>query len=206
MDEGTMLAWASVRERPPSCPLRWRYVGRWGARDMKTRTKWAPGLAVLVAVVAIGCGASHPDRRTEPCRAKDLRPDADARKFGAFQPQGGAAVGGVVLTNRGSGPCVLRGRPVVELRPTYGQRQRLVKGTLPAPSPRVRTVLLRPGESAVVGLSWANCCRKSIPSALRIRLPGDGEIALLNPGAPQCLAPGRPTVVGVEPFAHIPAA
>jgi hypothetical protein len=202
MDEGTMLAWASVRERPPSCPLRWRYVGRWGARDMKTRTKWAPGLAVLVAVVAIGCGASHPDRRTEPCRAKDLRPDADARKFGAFQPQGGAAVGGVVLTNRGSGPCVLRGRPVVELRPTYGQRQRLVKGTLPAPSPRVRT----PGESAVVGLSWANCCRKSIPSALRIRLPGDGEIALLNPGAPQCLAPGRPTVVGVEPFAHIPAA
>ena len=170
-----------------------------------SRPRLTRNLAVLVAVVAAGCGAGHHDRRAEPCLAKDLRPDADARKFGAFQPEGGAAVGGVVLTNRGSGQCVLRGRPAVELRPTYGQRQRLVEGTEPAPSPRVRTVLLGPGQSAVVGLSWANWCRKKIPSILRIRLRVDGEIDLRNPGAPQCLAPGRPAVIGVEPFAHVPA-
>jgi hypothetical protein len=95
---------------------------------------------------------------------------------------------------------------VVELRPTYGQAQRLVHGTEPAPSPPVRTVLLRPGHSAVLGLSWANWCRKKIPSTLRIRLLGDGEIALRNPGAPPCLAPGRPAVIGVEPFARVPTA
>src|SRR6266550_2459321 len=157
-----------------------------------SRPRLTRSFAVLVAVVAAGCGAGHHDRRAEPCLAKDLRPDADARKFGA-------------LTNRGSGQCLLRGRPAVELRPTYGQRQRLVEGTEPAPSPRVRTVLLRPGQSAVVGLSWANWCRKKIPSMLRIRLRGDGEIDLRNPGAPQCLAPERPAVIGVEPFAHVPA-
>lgn len=120
-----------------------------------------PSVAVLVAVVvAVGCGAGHPDTKAQPCRAKDLRPDADARKFGAFQPQAGAAVGGVVLQNQGSRRCVLRGRPVVELRPTYGQAQRLVQGTEPAPSPPVRIVLLRPRHSAVLGLSWANWCRK----------------------------------------------
>jgi len=66
-----------------------------------SRPRLTRNLAVLVAVVAAGCGAGHHDRRAEPCLAKDLRPDADARKFGAFQPEGGAAVGGVVLTNRG---------------------------------------------------------------------------------------------------------
>jgi Domain of unknown function (DUF4232) len=171
-----------------------------------SRTLSIPSFAALLVGVTVGCGAGHPAAKAESCRPQDLRAGADARKFGAFQPQGGAAVGGVVLLNRGTGPCILRGRPAIVLQPTYGQAQRLVHGTEPAPSPPVRTVLLRPGQSAVLGLSWANWCRKKIPSVLRIRLPDDGEIAIRNPGAPQCLAPGRPSVIGVEPFARAPAA
>jgi Protein of unknown function (DUF4232) len=188
-------------------PEGWRYLSRrlLGATCLEQPSKVVPIVAAFVAVLAVGC-AGHPDRKAQPCRAEDLRPDADARRFGAFQPQAGAAVGGVVLQNQGSRPCVLRGRPVVELWPTYGQAQRLVHGRKPAPSPPVRTVLLLPGHSAVLGLSWANWCGRKIPSRLRIRLPGDGEIALRNPGAPPCLAPGRPAVIGVEPFARVPAA
>jgi hypothetical protein len=195
-----------VGQRAGMSPEGWRYISRRlpGVTYLEQPSKVVPIVAACVAVVAVGC-AGHPDRTVPSCRAEDLRPDADARTFGAFQPQAGAAVGGVVLQNQGSRPCVVRGRPVVELRPTYGQAQRLVHGTEPAPAPPVRTVFLRPGRSAVLGLSWANWCRKRIPSTLLIRLSGDGEIALRNPGVPPCLAPGRPAVIGVEPFARAPS-
>src|SRR2546430_15835853 len=120
-----------------------------------SRPRLTRSFAVLVAVAAAGCGAGHHDRRAKPCLAKDLRPDAGARKFGAFQPEGGAAVGGVVLTNRGRGQCVLRGRPAVELRPTYGQRPRLLGGAEPAAPPPGPTGLLGPGPAGAVGASPA---------------------------------------------------
>jgi hypothetical protein len=96
--------------------------------------------------------------------------------------------------------------PPVKLRPVYGQRQRTVDGIEPEPSPPIRTVLLRPRQSAVLGLSLSNWCRKEIPSVLQIRFLGGGEIALRNPGVPPCLLPGRPTVIGMEPFARVPPA
>src|SRR6266480_1040034 len=52
-----------------------------------SRPRLTRSFAVLVAVAAAGCGAGHHDRRAEPCLAMDLRPDAGARKFGAFQPE-----------------------------------------------------------------------------------------------------------------------
>ena len=118
----------------------------------------------------------------------------------------GNAIGGVVFTNTTRRTCSLSGRPHVELRPSYGVRQIEVVGTEPPPLPQGRRVVLGPGASAVLGLSWTNWCLRKLPSVLQIHLPGDkGTLDLPNPGAPTCLSPGGPTVIGVQTFARTPS-
>ena len=163
-------------------------------------------MRLLRAVVVVGVipwlPTSPPSapapRIAPPCRSVALTARLE------LQGAGGSLVGGVLLTNRGSAPCSLRGRVA----------GRFIGGSDPAgvkliavapqqPEPRVPVPslnALRPGESAFVGVRWTNWCGATAPTALKLRLPsGEGIHLRLGQGAARCDAPSSPSSLALSP-------
>jgi len=154
-----------------------------------------------------------------PCRAAQLRVTGKGLLLVPGASEGGT--GTLVLRNRGPRACSLAGRPAA----------RFVGGTAPPPQrqhalppqplefPRVAppsTVLraLAPGRSAVLSLDWSNWCpragaahggRLQPPKALRLTLPRHGgAVDAGYSSVVPCDHPGRPSTIGMRPFAPEP--
>jgi hypothetical protein len=140
---------------------------------------------------------------------------------GGFQLEPAASGGGtgtVRLRNAGPVACRLAGRPgvrIVGAVPAPAQREQ----PLPAQPPPFPTVLapestllaLAPDASATLEVNWRNWCvprsaRTPVPPrAIRLTLPaGGGTLDAGYNAVPPCDTPGRPSTVGVRPFAPAP--
>ena len=153
------------------------------------------------------------------CRAADLRVAGHGLVLVPGATSGGT--GTLLVRNRGAHACRLTGRPAV----------RFVGGTAPPPQrERARPAdtpafpqlapaagalrALAPGRGAVLRLDWANWCPRASaaalargvapPRALRIALPGGGRLDAPYSAVVPCDHAGRPSVIGVQPFAPEP--
>jgi len=142
-----------------------------------------------------------------PCSASDL--DASAGWQGAT----GSMLGGVVFTNRSSDPCLLTGRPVVQIVDGQGEPLPVVQTIGRDESPGV-LVIVQPQEQAFASIHWwPQWCQPSPvpPLTLHLRLPGGSELVapVRNGGTPRCDAPERMTtnsVINVGTFQWPPNA
>jgi Protein of unknown function (DUF4232) len=163
--------------------------------------------------------SDRPAAAAPACRAADLRVAGRGLVLVPGATSGGT--GTLLLRNRGPRACRLTGRPAV----------RFVGGTAPppqreralAPEPLAFPQLapaagalraLAPGHGAVLRVDWANWCPRASraalakgvapPWALRIALPGGGRLDARYSAVVPCEHAGRPSVIGVRPFAPEP--
>jgi hypothetical protein len=161
-----------------------------------------------------------PGSPAPPCRAAQLRVTGKGLLLVPGASEGGT--GTLALRNRGSRACSLTGRPAARFvggtaPPSQRQRplppQPLEFPRVAPPSAALRA--LAPGQSAVLSLDWSNWCprvgtaargrRLTPPKALRLTLPRHG--GALDAGYSSvvpCDHPGRPSTIGMRPFAPQP--
>jgi hypothetical protein len=131
-----------------------------------------------------------------PCKGSSLSAHG-GRQGGGFV---GVADGTVILTNRTSSPCVLTGAPTVVLMNADGQfplavSENFAINTITSP------VLVEPGQSAYLTVSWTNWCAPPPgPLQIVIMIHGNGwVIGDFNTPAfvPACIRGSRPSTICV---------
>jgi hypothetical protein len=153
-----------------------------------------------------------------PCRASRLRVAGPGFQF---EPAAVGGIGAVALRNTGPGRCSLTGRPTVRLvgAPRAPAQRQL---DLPAQAPAFPEVLqpaamlraLPEGAAAILSIEWSNWCVPGAvgsakpqvpPTSVRITLGrGLGSLDVGYNAVPDCDTPGRPSTIGVQPFAPSP--
>ena len=148
--------------------------------------------------------------RPAPCRASQLAAAA------SFQGATGSAVGGIVFSDTGARPCVLRGRPRIRLTRRDGRDLGVRRLRLRRPR---RSIVLQPHGAppvvptagpveargkASVELWWMNFCRPWPRGGVfaRVTLPGRRgslRVRIFAP-KPRCDFPGSPSTLGVGTF------
>jgi hypothetical protein len=124
----------------------------------------------------------------------------------------GSYVGSILLTNTGSGSCVLSGRPKIELIGPGGPFDVRLASTQPwwmanqSGEPEGWPVVtLGPGDAAEIRTSWSNWCAGRPPTSWRITLSGVGQsqsvaVPVDQSAVPNCMATGSPSLVQRGPF------
>jgi len=142
-----------------------------------------------------------PDPRLLPaCTSSDL-----VLMASGWEGATGSLAGGASVTNLGSNPCTVAGKPGVDLLDSRGTI--IARGAAPEASPGSALVVLPTGAGADVITVWSNWCDSppSGPLRIRVSLPmGRGELAatvperaLNNPILPRCDSPGSGSTIGV---------
>jgi hypothetical protein len=154
-----------------------------------------------------------------PCRAAQLSVAGSGFRFAADRV--GGATGTVTVHNSGSKACRLVGRPTVRIVGKSAQPAQREKplpaqaAVFPEVIPPARTLLALPARAgATLSLEWDNWCPPGAarsakplvpPRAIRIELgDGRGSLDVGYNAVPACNAPGRPSTIGVRPFAAAP--
>lgn len=155
-----------------------------------------------------------------PCRASQLKVEGKGLLLVPGTTEGGT--GTLVLRNRGPRACSLAGRPAARFvggtAPPAQRDHPLRANPLAFPQvapPASALRSLAPGRGAVVSLDWANWCphasiaakQKGIqpPKALRLTLPAHGgSLDADYTAVVPCDHAGRPSTVGIRPFAPEP--
>ena len=161
---------------------------------------------------------AHPVAPAAPCRAARLK--VVGTGF-LFAPALSGGTGSVTLRNSGPAACRLTGRPTVRVvgaSPQPAQRQEPLPSqpaAFPQVLPPASTLQRLPANAtATLTVDWRNWCvpgaagaKKPLtpPKALRVTLAGGlGSIDIGYDAVPSCDAPGRPSILGVRPFAPAP--
>ncbi len=169
------------------------------------------GLAVAAALAMAGCAGSHVPSAGNH-RATGRTVSAAALSGGNCNPSqlrvragregvNETAHGDIELTNAGSATCTLRGLPRIAL---IRRGRRLAVRPTRAPDLQLAPVLLAPGQTADLAVSWANWCGSRAPQlSVRITLSGGGTITAPFNGrpdwdyVPQCLNARYPSTISV---------
>jgi Protein of unknown function (DUF4232) len=104
------------------------------------------------------------------CRVEHLR------AFGSWQGAGGAMGGAIWLTNTGTSPCSVVGRPGVRLLNTRGEPLDVQNGKFEPYKPDV-VVTLEPNiGGAIFTVVWDNWCGSTVPVTVQVVLPHSRSI------------------------------
>jgi uncharacterized protein DUF4232 len=115
----------------------------------------------------------------------------------------------VTLTNAGTVPCDLQGRPSISVTDEGGgqlsvqtsERDATWQLAQQAAPPGWPVVTLRAGDQAIFVLRWTNECDTTGPTTFVVRLPDGSSLTLDHPGSPPgCLGPGQPSILEIGPF------
>jgi hypothetical protein len=159
-----------------------------------------------------------PEETVKACRAANLSAQAD------YQGATGSMAGSIILTNTGSGACVLRGTPKMQLLDGNGQPLKTEQKTMTLDGTE-QAVTLEPGQQASLFFVWANWCPAGTAEtaaaspidggvSFQVTLPHDGGsftvAAKRSDGTPDTLVPrcdalDRASTLSVGSYKSFPA-
>ena len=137
------------------------------------------------------------------CRATDLK-----AVLNELQGAVGSRYGTIKFTNTTSTPCVLQGRPLIELL-NSNQQLLPVRESATSAGDIGSKVTVQPGEYASLSFRWVNWCQKVPNNEIKfvVKLPGrQGQVPVVFPDAPEyrdtppCNGPDSPSVLSVDLF------
>jgi Protein of unknown function (DUF4232) len=177
-------------------------------------------LAVILAVVtAMALSAWNPvaaspvaqavQAKTASCATSGLRVAITWQPMNVGSLGGGALVGSMQFTRKGTTACTVKGWPHVQLD-AKGHRLPVVERKTPARPKPAANVRLQSGVShgkAKVTLQWRNWCRGRLPGPVSLEVwlsPTDrravAQVAKGARRAPSCLHRTASSVVEIGPF------
>ncbi|MDQ1477017.1 MAG: hypothetical protein QOE62_2246 [Actinomycetota bacterium] len=133
------------------------------------------------------------------CRVEHLR------AFGGWQGAGGTMGGAIWLTNSGTSPCSLVGRPGLRLLNARGEPLAVRNGKFEAYKPDA-VVTLEPGveRGAIFTVVWENWCGSAAPLTVQLALPHSRSILRVTDegfeSRPRCDNPRAESFISIGHF------
>jgi hypothetical protein len=123
---------------------------------------------------------------------------------------GEALLLGLTLTNQTKNPCALTNPPQLGLQTGNGQPLEIQAAAMtPVQTPPAPVeVILAPGESVIVSLTWQNYCQPLPKNGLTLQLTLSEQTELktaIQIGAgPRCDAKDKPSTLTITPYSYPP--
>lgn len=141
------------------------------------------------------------------CGAGDVQAVLDDYQGGA-----GSRYGHINFTNTAKTPCVLQGRPQIELLNSGGQSLSVKETALQSDKVGAK-VIVQPQQHAYLAFRWSNWCLKEPNNEIKfvVNLPGSQEkvpVSLPNEtkyAPPPCNGPDQPSSLSVRAFSSTPS-
>jgi hypothetical protein len=156
----------------------------------------------VTAAQTIASLPSTPAQTNDPDRCQ---PSALQISSGANESAAHITIG-ITLRNTSQTACILSGLPQVALVDSNGNPLEIAYAY--AANARPNAILVRPGETVVVSLQWANWCKPFPAGGIKIRLGLAGgetiEIESALPSAGACASSDQASTVTVSAFGYTP--